>query len=272
MPSLTEIAGIEPEGENDPLEPHMLIGDSNLSAWKELYEEWRCDTFLWQLTDPGCPTHDGGGALDRILIRLAAYMPGDSPHTQGKYEGDKDERTEGALHPAKAPLTIATSDRYPVLLALPWRKVPNGSLGAQLIQGGLTPEGRGKCDDRPRRSLVRESLQDNGDNGVEMEPINLDSLYSRLERLAWQAIADRSTRRREAVAARPRRTFQMRRAAQPKMVALQAALENGLHRVADGLIHNISAVGWRGFLETVHRSTTKALRKILTDWLRRVGT
>ena len=51
---------------------HLLPGDFNPRSWRgegdTKFPEWMAEKELWELTDPGIPTHVGGSALDKVLL------------------------------------------------------------------------------------------------------------------------------------------------------------------------------------------------------------
>ena len=100
MSQLQILASRSLEDKGGPMVPHLIMGDFNPTTWMELYEEWRCEALLWQLADPECPTHNGGGALDRVLLRPGAYTPEDGPHAQEESEAVGVDHTADALRPA----------------------------------------------------------------------------------------------------------------------------------------------------------------------------
>ena len=122
-------------------EPHLILGDFNPTTWMEMYEEWRCDRLIWQLTDPLIPTHTGGGALDRVLLRPGLYTPEDwLPTQEVSLEEERYDRQEDTLYPAEAQPSMAFSDHYPVFLAMPWGRGKEAKVGKRLALDGLEPE------------------------------------------------------------------------------------------------------------------------------------
>ena len=98
----------------------------------KLFEECQREACLRRLTDPGCPTHKGGGPR--------AYTPEDWFHTQGEHKEDCGDRAGDALHPAAVLLNMAISDHYPLPLALTREEVPKGRAGPRFPLYTLTPD------------------------------------------------------------------------------------------------------------------------------------
>ena len=69
MKMLLKCSTIRGKNDNAEQTPHLIMGDFNTPEWGELFDEWRSETGLWELTDPAVPTHNEGNALDRILFK-----------------------------------------------------------------------------------------------------------------------------------------------------------------------------------------------------------
>ena len=79
----SELAKPKMEDESDPRGVQLMRRDFNPSTWRHLSDEWRCETPLWQPTDRGQATRNGGGVLDRTMPRPGAHMLEDWFHTKG---------------------------------------------------------------------------------------------------------------------------------------------------------------------------------------------
>ena len=95
------------------------------------------------------------------------------------------------------------------------------------------------------------------------EPPNLNRRYYKLGKTISEVLKDQFAKSREPVPGNPLRTFLLRNARRPRIDELLTALETGRHDIANRLIGQISADGWRGFLKGVKSADARAMFRYL---------
>ena len=88
-------------------------------------------------------------------------------------------------------------------------------------------------------------------SGTKEEPLNLNHWYYKLEKTIGEVFRDQFVKSQKPIPENPLRTFLLRNAQHPRIDALITALGNQQHEIANRLIGQISADGWRSFLKGV---------------------
>ena len=95
--------------------PHLLAGDFNITAWRDLYSEWLQEEGLTELLDPLTPTFVLGSSLDKCLFKAGSYIPSTflPPSSTGLQATDKEE-AEPEFYPAHAVDFPFLGDHFPI--------------------------------------------------------------------------------------------------------------------------------------------------------------